>query len=71
MTAREVAERHEEKLLQLGPVMERLQDELLDPLIRRAFGILWRGGYLPEPPKSSGGRTCASSTFPPWPRRRR
>jgi hypothetical protein len=56
MTAREVAERHEEKLLQLGPVMERLQDELLDPLIRRAFGILWRGGYIPPPPKELAGQ---------------
>jgi hypothetical protein len=55
MTAREVSERHEEKMLQLGPVMERLQDELLDPLIRRAFGILWRGNYLPEPPEELGG----------------
>lgn len=55
MTAREVAERHEEKMLQLGPVMERLQDELLDPLIRRTFGILWRGHYLPDPPQELQG----------------
>ena len=33
MTATEVAERHEEKLLMLGPVLERLHNELLDPLI--------------------------------------
>ena len=31
ITAREVAERHEEKLLMLGPVLERLESELLDP----------------------------------------
>lgn len=51
MTAREVAERHEEKLLQLGPVLERLQDELLDPLIDRAFAIALRSGSLPPPPE--------------------
>lgn len=56
MTAREVAERHEEKMLQLGPVMERLQDELLDPLIDRTFGILNRNGYLPPPPEELQGQ---------------
>lgn len=55
MTATEVAERKEEKLLQLGPVMERLADELLDPLIDRAFGILMRGGLLPPPPEELEG----------------
>lgn len=55
ITAREVAERHEEKMLQLGPVMENLEDELLDPLIDRVFGILLRGGYLPPAPKELSG----------------
>lgn len=55
MTAREVAERHEEKMLQLGPVLERLQDELLDPLIDRAFSVLFRGGQLPPPPPELQG----------------
>jgi hypothetical protein len=50
ITAREVAEKHEEKLLMLGPVLERLQTELLDPLIDRTFGILQRNGVLPLPP---------------------
>lgn len=55
ITAREVAERHEEKMLQLGPVMENLEDELLDPLIDRVFGILYRGGFLPPVPAELGG----------------
>lgn len=55
MTAREVVERHEEKMLQLGPVMERLTDELLDPLIDRTFAILLRSGDLPPPPKELQG----------------
>lgn len=55
MTAREVAERHEEKMLQLGPVMERLQDELLDPLIDRVFDIGMRNGWFPPPPEELSG----------------
>ena len=50
ITAREIAEKHEEKLLMLGPVLERLHTELLDPLIDRTFSILQKGGVLPPPP---------------------
>lgn len=50
ITAREVAEKHEEKLLMLGPVLERLHTELLDPLIDRTFNILQANGVLPVPP---------------------
>lgn len=51
ITAREVAEKHEEKLLMLGPVLERLHTELLDPAINRTFNILQRAGVLPQPPE--------------------
>lgn len=51
ITAREIAERHEEKLLMLGPVLERLHTELLDPLIDRAFSIMQKAGMLPPPPE--------------------
>ncbi len=54
-TAREVAERHEEKLLALGPVLERLHDELLDKLIDRVYGIALRRGLLPLPPPELQG----------------
>lgn len=50
-TAREIDERHEEKMLMLGPVLERLNDELLRPLIDRTFSILHRRGMLPPTPK--------------------
>lgn len=50
MTAREVAERHEEKLIQLGPVLERLHTELLAPLVNLAFLELDKAGLLPPPP---------------------
>jgi len=50
MTAAEVAERREEKMTVLGPVLERLKNELLDPLVRRVFHILVRQGeILPAP----------------------
>lgn len=52
MTAREVNERHEEKLLALGPVLERLHDELLDPLIVRTFNIMERAGLIPPRPQA-------------------
>jgi hypothetical protein len=56
ITAREVAEKHEEKLLMLGPVLERLHTELLDPLIDRTFSILQRNGVLPPPPPELADR---------------
>jgi hypothetical protein len=55
MTAREVAERHEEKLLMLGPVLERIHLELLDPAIDRAFAIAWEAGLIPPPPQELEG----------------
>lgn len=55
ITATEVAERHEEKLLMLGPVLERLNDELLDPLIDRVFNMMARNGMLPPAPPELEG----------------
>ncbi len=56
MTATEVAERHEEKLLMLGPVIERVQPEFLDKAIERTVNILARSGKLPPPPPELVGR---------------
>ncbi len=55
ITAREVAEKHEEKLLMLGPVLERLHSELHDPLIDIVFEKLQNAGVLPLPPKEMQG----------------
>lgn len=55
MTATEVAERHEEKLLMLGPVLERLQNELLDPLIEMTFTRLIEAQLVPPPPQEMQG----------------
>lgn len=50
ITATEIAERQAEKLQILGPVLERLENELLNPLIERTFAIMLRKGLLPPPP---------------------
>lgn len=57
MTATEVAERHEEKLLMLGPVLERLHNELLDPLIDLTFQTMVDAGILPPAPPELEGMT--------------
>lgn len=57
-TATEIAERHEEKLLMLGPVLERLHNELLSPLIDMTFDRMQRAGMLVgqlEPPAELEG----------------
>jgi hypothetical protein len=55
MTATEVAERHEEKLLMLGPVLERLHNELLDPLIDITFDRMVEAGLVPPAPEELQG----------------
>lgn len=54
-TATEIDARREEKLIQLGPVIERFQNEVLDPLIERTFAIMERRGLIPEPPPEIAG----------------
>lgn len=48
--------RREEKLVMLGPVLERFQTEALDPAIDRVFGIMMRGGLFPPPPPEIQGK---------------
>lgn len=55
ITATEVAERQAEKLQILGPVLERLENELLNPLIARTFAIMFRMKLLPPPPPEIQG----------------
>ncbi len=56
ITATEVAERHEEKLLMLGPVLERLHNELLSPMIDITFDACAEAGILPPVPPELEGR---------------
>lgn len=55
ITAREIEERHEEKLLALGPVLEQLNQDLLDPLIDVAFAIMQRQDLIPPAPEEMQG----------------
>ena len=55
MTATEVIQRNEEKMRLLGPVLGRLQSELLKPLIDRTFALLLRKNlFRPAPEFLSG-----------------
>lgn len=55
-TATEVAELHEEKMLMLGPVLERLHNELLTPLIDITFEKMMAAGIVPPPPPELQGQ---------------
>jgi hypothetical protein len=46
----EIAARNEEKLTQLGPVIERVNNEKLQVAIERVFGIMQRARLLPPAP---------------------
>jgi hypothetical protein len=50
MTATEVQLRYEQMQRLLGPTLGRLQSDLLDPIISRAFRMLARANRLPEVP---------------------
>lgn len=47
--------RKEEKMLMLGPVLESLHDELLQPLISRAFDIMFENRLFLPPPQEMHG----------------
>ncbi len=55
-TATEVAQLQEEKMLMIGPVLERLHNELLMPLVDMTFDSLLEGGVLPPPPPELHGQ---------------
>jgi len=50
MTATEVIDRREEKMVLLSPMVSRLQTELLSPMIDRVLGILLERGDIDKPP---------------------
>lgn len=56
MTATEVMERTQEKMLIMGPVLGRLQNEFLNPIIYRGFNIALRRGLLPQVPQELQGQ---------------
>ena len=50
ITARQIAEQHSEKMMLMGPVLERVQNECLSPLVEITFERMLQAGMLPEPP---------------------
>ncbi len=55
MTATEVMQRTEENMRILGPNYDRLERDLLVPLVQRAFGLRFRSGGIPEMPEGMEG----------------
>lgn len=51
MTATEVVQRTAEQMRLFGPLIGRLESEMLGPLVERVFGILTRQGSLPAAPE--------------------
>lgn len=56
ITAREIEERHEEKLLALGPTLERMDEDINDPLIDHGFMHLEDNEMIPPPPEEIQGQ---------------
>lgn len=54
-TAREIDERHEEKLMGLGPLYGHMNDELYVPLADRVYAMMLRAEMLPPPPQELHG----------------
>jgi hypothetical protein len=54
-TATEVALLQEEKLLMLGPTLERLHEDLFKPMVEMAFAQAKEAGILPPPPDELRG----------------
>jgi hypothetical protein len=55
VTAEQIIEEKNEKMSMLGPVLERLETELLDPMNDRTYNIALRMGLIPPPPKEIQG----------------
>lgn len=55
MTQLEVIQRVQEKMTLLGPVVERVTAEFLQPIHDRVFRIIWEKGDIPPPPEQLQG----------------
>jgi len=56
MTARQVQEIHEEKLIDLIPVLEQSNQDVFDPLIDLVFNYMLEAGEIPDPPQELEGQ---------------
>lgn len=58
-SATEIDARNQEKIIQLGPVIERTENEGLDEIVKRTFAIANRRGLFPPAPPSIRGHPLA------------
>jgi len=56
VTATEIIAKQQEKLLMLGPVLQNIDDDLLNPTVDRIFNIAFRNGLLPPIPQELQGQ---------------
>ena len=56
VSATEIDARRSEAMVMIGPVLERIQYELLDPIIDRTFSVMSRAGVIPPPPEEIAGQ---------------
>ena len=55
VSATEIDARKAEALIMIGPVLERIDNEVLGPVIERVFAIMVRAGVIPPPPQEIAG----------------
>lgn len=55
-SATEINARQQEKMLMMGPMLERFQNEFLTPFLNRLFNIMLRAGLFPPVPPSLQGK---------------
>jgi hypothetical protein len=56
VTAVEWDMRKSESLVMLGPALERIDNEVLKPIIERTFAVMSRAGIIPPPPPEIAGQ---------------
>lgn len=50
-SATEISARQQERLVLMGSILQRFENEALDPAIKRIYAIMSRNNLLPEPPE--------------------
>jgi hypothetical protein len=56
ISATEIDARRSEQLVLLGPVLDRIDNELLKSCLERTFGVAMRAGVFPDPPAEIQGQ---------------
>lgn len=64
-TAAEILERRDEAFVILGPVVERMEDELYRPMLDLLFTRMLEAGEIPTPPKELHGKELAIDFLSP------